>query len=139
MTEPRTLVSVRDIRRAAELRKSQRWPKVSQWKSRVGELACRKPEAAGAIPDSNRAKRPSLDRPSAPDLELTAGHRVEGLANFGKPTGEFGTVEQTNKAHAIVKWDDDGQMRLHQPWLKKAGNKVHPLAKPARSQGAPQR
>jgi DNA invertase Pin-like site-specific DNA recombinase len=38
------------------------------------------------------------------------------LADFGKPTGEFGTVEQTNEDDALVKWDDDGQMRLHQPW-----------------------
>jgi len=47
------------------------------------------------------------------------------LANFGKPTGEFGTVEKTNAEDALVKWDDDGRMRLHQPWLKKvvASNK----------------
>jgi len=39
--------------------------------------------------------------------------------NFGKPTGELGTVERTNEDDAVVKWDDDGRTRLHQPWLKK--------------------
>jgi hypothetical protein len=29
--------------------------------------------------------------------------RVEGLGNFGKPTGEFGTVEQANEDDALVK------------------------------------
>jgi hypothetical protein len=50
----------------------------------------------GATPDSDRAKKPPLSEPSAPDSELNPGDRVEGLANFGKPTGAFGTVEQTN-------------------------------------------
>ena len=31
----------------------------------------------------------------------------------------FGTVEQANEEDAVVKWDDDGRMRLHQPSLKK--------------------
>ncbi|MDQ1386986.1 MAG: hypothetical protein QOF56_440 [Acidobacteriaceae bacterium] len=52
-----------------------------------------------------------------------------GLADFGKPTGEFGTVEKTNEDDALVKWDDDGRMRLRQPWLKKVSNKVRPLRK----------
>ena len=86
---------------------------------------------AGATADSDRAKRPPLAQPSAPDSELNPGDRVEGLANFGKPTGEFGTVEQTSEEDALVKWDDDGRMRLHQPWLKKVSKKAHPLAKPA--------
>jgi len=73
----------------------------------------------GAVPDSDRAKRPSLAQPAATELELTPGDRVEGLGNFGKPTGEVGTVEQTNDEDAVVKWDDDGRMRLRQPWLKK--------------------
>jgi hypothetical protein len=47
----------------------------------------------GAPADADRAKRPALVQPSAPDSELNPGDRVEGLANFGKPTGEFGTVE----------------------------------------------
>jgi len=34
--------------------------------------------------------------------------------NFGKPTGEFGTVERANEDDAVVKWDDDGCMRLRQ-------------------------
>jgi hypothetical protein len=29
------------------------------------------------------------------------------LRNFGKPTGEFGTVEQPNEDDAVVKWDDE--------------------------------
>jgi hypothetical protein len=86
---------------------------------------------AGAPADADRAKRPPLVQPSAPESELNPGDRVEGLANFGKPTGEFGTVEQTNEDDALVKWDGDGRMRLRQPWLKKVNNKIHPLAKPA--------
>jgi len=46
-------------------------------------------------------------------------YRVEGLGNFGKPTGELGTVERSNEDDAVVKWDDDGRTRLHQPLLKK--------------------
>jgi hypothetical protein len=75
---------------------------------------------AGAIPDSERAKAAPLDRPSVSHPELTAGDRVEGLGNFGIPTAEFGTVERSNEDDAIVKWDDDGRTRVHQPWLKKA-------------------
>jgi hypothetical protein len=73
----------------------------------------------GAIPDSDRAKRPVLSGPSATGKELNPGDRVEGLGNFGKPTGEFGTVEQTNEEDALVKWDDDGRKRLSQPSVKK--------------------
>ena len=74
---------------------------------------------AGAVPDADRAKRPPLSGPSSTSQELTPGDRVEGLGNFGKPTGEIGTVERANEADAIVKWDDDGRTRLHQPSLKK--------------------
>jgi hypothetical protein len=74
---------------------------------------------AGAIPDSERAKRPPLSGSSARGQELTTGDRVEGLGNFGKPTGEFGTVERTNEADAEVKWDDDGRVRVRQLALKK--------------------
>ena len=73
----------------------------------------------GATPDSDRAKKPPLADPSATNQELNPGDRVEGLGNFGKPTGEFGTVEQANEDDAVVKWDDDGRTRLRQPWLKK--------------------
>ena len=73
----------------------------------------------GATADSDRAKRPPLAEPSATDQELNPGDRVEGLGNFGKPNGEFGTVEQANEDDAVVKWDDDGRVRLHQPWLRK--------------------
>jgi hypothetical protein len=79
---------------------------------------------AGAIADSDRARRPPLATPLATDLELNPGDRVEGLGNFGKPTGELGTVEQTNEEDAVVKWDDDGRMRLGQPWLKKVDEKT---------------
>src|ERR1700726_3953821 len=74
---------------------------------------------AGAIPDSDRAKTPPLSQPSASGQELTPGDRVEGLGNFGKPTGEIGTVERANEEDAVVKWDDDGRTRLRQPSLKK--------------------
>ena len=73
----------------------------------------------GATPDSDRAKKPRLVEPAATDEELNPGDRVEGLGNFGKPTGQLGTVEQTNEDDALVKWDDDGRKRLHQPSLKK--------------------
>ena len=73
----------------------------------------------GATPDADRAKKPSLAEPSATNEELTPGDRVEGLGNFGKPTGEFGTVQQANEDDAVVKWDGDGRMRVHQPSLKK--------------------
>ena len=72
-----------------------------------------------STPDSDRAQKPRLAEPAPTDEELNPGDRVEGLGNFGKPTGQFGTVEQTNEADAIVKWDGDGHLRLHQPWLKK--------------------
>ena len=74
---------------------------------------------AGAIPDSDRSRRPPLSEPSATGQELTPGDRVEGLGNFGKPTGEIGTVERANEEDAVVKWDDDGRTRFHQPSLKK--------------------
>jgi hypothetical protein len=74
---------------------------------------------AGAIPDSDRAKRPPLSEPSATGEELIPGDRVEGLGNFGRPNGEFGTVERANDEDAVVKWDDDGRMRIRQPSLKK--------------------
>src|SRR6202049_2602888 len=86
---------------------------------------------AGPTADAARAKRPPLVQPPAPDSELNPGDRVEGLANFGKPTGEFGTVEQTNEDDALVKWDDDGRLRLRQPWLKKVSKKIRPLCKSA--------
>jgi hypothetical protein len=70
---------------------------------------------AGATRDSDRAKKPLLAEPPATEQELNPGDRVEGLGNFGKPTGELGTVEQTNEDDAVVKWDDDGRRRLRQP------------------------
>jgi hypothetical protein len=73
----------------------------------------------GATPDSDRAKKPLLAQPPPQQSELNPGDRVEGLGNFGKPTGELGTVEQSNEEDAVVKWDHDGRTRLHQPWLKK--------------------
>ena len=66
-----------------------------------------------------RAEKPRLAEPPPKLQDLKPGDRVEGLGNFGKPTGEFGTVEQANEDDAVVKWDDAGRMRLPQPWLKK--------------------
>ena len=73
----------------------------------------------GATPDSDRARKPPLIEPSATGEELSPGDRVEGLGDFGKPTGEFGTVQQSNEDDAVVKWDNDGRVRVHQPSLKK--------------------
>jgi hypothetical protein len=73
----------------------------------------------GATADSDRARRPPLAEPSATGDELNPGDRVQGLGNFGIPTGEMGTVEQTNEEDAVVKWDDDGRKRLHRTSLKK--------------------
>jgi hypothetical protein len=73
---------------------------------------------AGARPDSDRAKMPPLGESSAAG-ELNPGDRVEGRGDFGRPNGELGTVERTNEEDAVVKWDDDGRTRLHQPSLKK--------------------
>jgi hypothetical protein len=67
----------------------------------------------GAIPDSDRAKKPPLGGSQDAHQELNPGDRVEGLGNFGKPNGELGTVERTNEEDAVVKWDDDGRTRLH--------------------------
>jgi hypothetical protein len=77
------------------------------------------PAYPGSPPDSDRAKKPSLAEPPDTDQEINSGDRVEGLGNFGKQTGEFGTVERANEDDAVVKWDDDGRTRVHQPWLKK--------------------
>ena len=76
-------------------------------------------EYLGATADSDRAKRPALAQPSATEQELNPGDRVADLGDFGKPTGEFGTVEKTNEDDAVVKWDGDGRTRQHQPTLKK--------------------
>jgi hypothetical protein len=73
----------------------------------------------GAIPDADRAQRAPLGSRLDTHQELNPGDRVEGLGNFGKPNGEIGTVERTNDEDAVVKWDDDGRTRLHQPSLKK--------------------
>ena len=73
----------------------------------------------GATPDSDRARKPALVEPSAARQELSPGDRVEGLGDFGLPTGDFGTVGRVNEDDAVVKWDDDGRVRVHQPSLKK--------------------
>jgi hypothetical protein len=75
----------------------------------------------GATPDSDRARRPPLSLLPARDEELTRGDRVEGLGDFGKPNGQFGTVQRSNEDDAEVKWDDDGCVRVHQPSLRKTG------------------
>jgi hypothetical protein len=73
----------------------------------------------GATPDADRARKPPLSDAAATGQELNPGDRVEGLGNFGKPNGEFGTVKQTNEDDAVVKWDDGGRKRVHQPSLRK--------------------
>ena len=105
-------------------RRASLWGK---WKmSRINKLTPRLRKAqqpalshAGTTADRDRAKRPPFVQPSAPDPELNPEDCVMGLADFGKPTGEFGTVEKTNEDDALVKWDDDGRTRQHQPSLKK--------------------
>jgi hypothetical protein len=72
-----------------------------------------------ATPDPDRAKKPLLAQPPPQESELNPGDRVEGLYNFGTPTGKLGTVEQSNEEDAVVKWDDDRRTRLDQPWLKR--------------------
>jgi hypothetical protein len=74
---------------------------------------------AGATPDADRAQRPRLATPVDSGEKLHPGDRVEGLGNFGKLTGELGTIENANEHEAIVKWDEDGRERLGQLWLKK--------------------
>lgn len=76
----------------------------------------------GASADRDRAKRPALSDPPGNDQVLAPGDRVEGRGDFGRLTGKFGTVERTNEDDALVKWDDDGRVRLGQPWLKKIRN-----------------
>ena len=73
----------------------------------------------GAARDSDRARKPALADPAATGPELNPGDRVEGLGNFGRPTGELGTIERTNDDDALVKWDLDGRVRLRQRSLKK--------------------
>ena len=74
----------------------------------------------GSPPDSDRARKPSFTDPTCvADQQLNPGDRAEGLGDFGKPTGEFGTVERTNAEDAVVKWDDDGRFSLREPWLKR--------------------
>ena len=73
----------------------------------------------GAPLDADRAKSPRLAEPPPIERALNPGDRVEGLGNFGVPTGELGTVEKANEDDVLVKWDDDGRMRIRQPWLKK--------------------
>jgi hypothetical protein len=77
------------------------------------------PSYPGATPETDRAKKPRLAEPPPNDAALNPGDRVEGLGNFGVPTGELGTVEKANEEDAVVKWDDDGRMKIRQPWLKK--------------------
>jgi hypothetical protein len=44
----------------------------------------------GATTDSDRAKQATLAEPSATGEELNPGDRVEGLGDFGIPTGGLG-------------------------------------------------
>jgi hypothetical protein len=72
----------------------------------------------GATPDSDRAQRPPLTI-SPTHEELNPGDRVMGVEDSGKPTWDFGTVEQTNEDDAVVKWDRDGRRKLDKDSLQK--------------------
>lgn len=54
---------------------------------------------------------------------------MEGLGDFGRPSGEFGTVQRSNEDEAEVKWDDDGCVRVRQPSLRKTGKVDKKLGK----------
>jgi hypothetical protein len=73
----------------------------------------------GAAPDRDHAMKPPLAEAPASGEELNPGDRVEGLGDFGRPTGAFGTVKQANEDDAVVRWDAGGRERVHQPSLKK--------------------
>jgi hypothetical protein len=77
------------------------------------------PSRPGMVPDSDHANKPSLSESATNGQEASPGDRVMGLGDFGKPTGEFGTVERANDDDAVVKWDDDGRERVTQPSVKK--------------------
>ena len=51
----------------------------------------------GATADSDRAKKPRLAEPPANDQDLNPGDRVEGLGNFGKPTGNSAQLSKLTK------------------------------------------
>jgi hypothetical protein len=72
----------------------------------------------GATPDSDRAQSPPITV-SPTHEELNPGDRVMGVEDSGKPTWDFGTVEQINEDDAVVKWDDDGRRKLQQESLQK--------------------
>ena len=78
----------------------------------------------GATRDSDRAKKPPLTEPSTSDQELIPGDRVEGLGDFGKPSGELGTVERANEDDAVIKWDSNGRTRRRQSSLKSVPAKL---------------
>jgi hypothetical protein len=102
--------------------------------SKLGKVAQPPLSYPGATADSDRAQRPPLASPKPTGEELNPGDRVEGLGNFGKPTGEVGTVRQINEVDAVVQWDGDGEMRLGRTWLKKIQpwlDKVRPWRKKA--------
>jgi hypothetical protein len=73
----------------------------------------------GATPDADRARKPALAGPLPTTRNAVPEITVEGLGDFGKPTGEFTTVEQANEDDAVIKWDDDSRMRLRQPSIEK--------------------
>ena len=51
--------------------------------------------------------------------EIKSRRSRRRIGRFRMPTGELGTVRQVNEDDAVVKWDDDGRIRVHQPWLKR--------------------
>lgn len=76
-----------------------------------------------AYPTANSEPDPAQRAPnsqqSANNQELSPGDRVEVLGSFGKPTGELGTIKETNEDDAVVKWDNDGSTSLRLPLIKK--------------------
>ena len=73
----------------------------------------------GTSADTDRAQTPPLPTLPPTNEELKPGDRVMGVEDSGKPTWDFGTVEQANEDDAVVKWDRDGRRKLHQESLQK--------------------
>lgn len=75
----------------------------------------------GSTADSDRAKRPPIRELSVTQEEVIPGESRRGRERLGKPTGEFGILERANENEddAVVKWDQDGRTRLHQPSFRK--------------------
>lgn len=89
------------LRRRAD--KLERYDLVDQGNTQTAQSFPTAPAYPGATTDSERAKKEPLAEPSVAGEELNPGDRVESFGNFGKPTGEFGIVEQANEEDTIIK------------------------------------